>query len=265
MTTTEFMPESMLSTLTAFRLGFPRAMALLVVFPLMPGNSMFLRTGMALTLVLFCFPILAPAVINAPDDGLAWAVFTFKEIVLGSVLGWSYAVIIWAMEYAGTLLDSQTGTANASIFDPLSNQETALISLFFKQFSLFIFITAGGVTAMLESYAVSLVAWPVTLSLPFDAAALAKFFTAGGANIQSMAMSLGLPILSLLFFIDITLGLMNRSIPQLNAFTLASPVKFAASLVALSMMATMYAGTLHALLEKIPMLPNLAAHSKANR
>jgi len=59
-----------------------------------------------------------------------------------------------------------------------------------------------------------------------------------------MALELAGPVLAALFLTDVALGLVARTIPQMNVFTVGFPLKIALGLVALGLTLPLFAGVL---------------------
>ena len=218
-------------------LGFPRALAMLIVFPLLPVSlvPLVLRNGLAVAILLPVYPILRAALPDSPDAPLAWLFYVLKEAAIGAAIGWSFAIVIWAMEAVGGLLDIQTGTSSGATFDPLSQQPAAVFSQLLRNIAVAIFLGVGGLLVILRVFYESLVVWPTKSAFPLSPDAVWAIARNTSTQMLSLGLSIVLPLLILLLIIELGLGLMNRSLPQLNVFSLSMPIKMVAALLLLGL------------------------------
>ena len=218
-------------------LGFPRALAMLIVFPLLPVSlvPLVLRNGLAVAILLPVYPVLRAALPDAPDAPLAWFFYVLKEAAIGAAIGWSFAIVIWAMEAVGGLLDIQTGTSSGATFDPLSQQPAAVFSQLMRNIAITIFLGVGGLLIILKVFYESLMVWPTKSAFPLSPAMVWDMTRNTSAQMLSLGLSIVLPLLILLLIIELGLGLMNRSLPQLNVFSLSMPIKMVAALLLLAL------------------------------
>ena len=214
-------------------LGFPRALAMLIVFPLLPAQlvPLALRNGLAIALLLPVYPVLRAALPESPDAPLNWLFYVAKEAAIGAAIGWSFAILIWAMEAVGGLLDIQTGTSSGATFDPLSQQPAAVYSQLLRNIAVAIFLSVGGLLVMLRLFYESLLVWPTKSPFPLSPMVVWEMARNTSTQMLSLALSIVLPLLVLLLIIELGLGLLNRSLPQLNVFSLSMPIKMVAALL----------------------------------
>lgn len=216
-------------------IGFARVSAMLAVFPLLSSNSypIALRNGIALAMLMPIYPLLRASAPDAPDEILPWLFYLLKEVTIGSAIGWAFAVLLWAMESVGDLLDIQTGTSSGAVFDPISQQPAALFSLLMRGICVAAFIDAGGLLALMQVFYESLRVWPAKSALPFSPQEAWTLARTSSASMLTMALSVALPLVVLLLVVELGLGLLNRSLPQLNAFSLSMPIKIIVAMLML--------------------------------
>lgn len=172
-------------------------------------------------------------------DALGWVKIYAKEAFVGLLIGFFFGSVLWALEAAGQIIDTKVGATMAQVVDPLSGHQTSLNGAFLGRLANIVFIFTGGlsliVRTLIESYAV----WPIAASGPnLDPRGLALFEAEFG-RMMVLAMLFAAPVLTVLFIIDLALGLMNRFAQQLNVFTLSLSIKaFAATLIILMLLSS---------------------------
>ena len=217
---------------------------MLIVFPLLPAQlvPLALRNGLAIALLLPVYPVLRAALPESPDAPLNWLFYVAKEAAIGAALGWSFAIVIWAMEAVEGLLGIQTGTSSGATFDPLSQQPAAVYSHLLRNIAVAIFVGVGGLLVMLRLFYENLLVWPTKPAFPLSPLVVWDMAQNTSLQMLSLALSIVLPLplpllvlllllLLLLLIIELGLGLLNRSLPQLNVFSLSLPIKMVAALL----------------------------------
>jgi type III secretion protein T len=220
-----------------FVLGFPRVSAMLIVFPLLPSSlfPLALRNGIAIALLMPAYPLLRAALPDAPETPLLWLLFIAKESAIGAAIGWGFGVIIWAMEMVGGLLDIQTGTSSGATFDPLSQQPAAVYSQLMRNIAIIIFLGVGGFLALTRMFYESLRVWPTQANFPLNPEMVWDMARTSSTQMLSTILAIVLPFIVLLLIIELGLGLLNRTLPQLNVFSLSMPIKMLAAVLILAL------------------------------
>ncbi len=184
----------------------------------MVRNSLFV--GFSL-IVIALQPDLANMRLTMPG----WIGLFAREAVIGLVIGFFFATILWAFEAAGSVIDAKSGATMAQIVDPLSGQNTTLNGAFLGRLANFVFMFSGGllllVNVLLQSYAI----FPIAPSAPRLELHGAALFEGEFGRFMSLTVAFAAPALVILTVVEGGLGILNRFAPQLNVFTLSLAVK----------------------------------------
>lgn len=145
------------------------------------------------------------------------------EIATGLTLGFITNLCFLSIKIAGQFIDQQIGFSMVNMFDPSSNSNVTLVEQLMYWSSLILFFTIDGhhmlIRALIES---------------FNSISLGKFILSGDsfnliltAFIQFFAIGLkiAIPVVFIILITDITLGLIGRTVPQLNVMILGLPIK----------------------------------------
>ena len=222
--------------LTAFLLGMPRLFAVALLAP-------FLGTGVLegqiwLVLVLGMYLPMHPAVLAelTPDITLSLnmdlilagrlGLIFLKETIVGLGLGLLAGLPFWAVESAGVFMDNQRGAAQAEGTEILTGKSVSPMGGLLFQCLVYLFYTSGAFLAFLGLVYASYELWPVTQMLPLPQGSVVPLFFAGKvAWLMTFMLLIAAPIAVACLLVDISLGLINRFSPQLNAYVLAMPIK----------------------------------------
>lgn len=154
-----------------------------------------------------------------------WAQLLFKELFVGLMIGFFFGAILWAMEAAGEIIDAKTGATIGQIVDPGSGGQTSLTGAFMARLAHVVFVTAGGLMLFVGTIMESFAVWPMTRAWPhFDQGGLTIVESEFG-RLMALSFLFAAPVITLLYVIDASLGLLNRFAQQLNVFSLSLSIK----------------------------------------
>ncbi len=217
---------------TVVALGLSSA-RLLAVFTVMPVLSDQMVPGMARRTVVVALALLVLPTVSAslPDlRTLGFAAATLilvKEALLGAFIGFLGGMPFWIAENVGNFIDNQRGATMGQVFAPLTGAQDSPIGLLLLQAAAALFFATGSILiflgALYESYRV----WPVFSPMPEFAPNLPGSVLALADGMLRTTVVLAAPPVIVMLLATIGLGIINRSVPQLNVFFLAMPVKSA--------------------------------------
>lgn len=129
------------------------------------------------------------------------------------------------------------GLAFATFFSPDSGANTMILSRVLYAFSLLFFVAIDGHLLLIETLAKSFQWFPIGtiggLSASFFETVV-KF----GAVVFSAGILLALPVFGALLIVNLTLGILNRSAPQLTVFSVGFPMSLTLGMVLLLVLTT---------------------------
>lgn len=210
----------------------PRPFVMFLVVPflsrtMIPGA---VRRAVVLLLAMLMLPMAGSAEGVSAVQGLVLAA---KEGLIGLVLGLGLGVFLWAIQSVGDLVDFHTGSANAQFFDPAFGHQGGPTGQFLGWMMAVLFVSAGGLNAVVGMLAESYRVWPLNATLPDLPRLLQAFAIHEADSLFNWIVKLGAPVLMVLMLVDLGLGLLGRFVPQFNVFVIAQPLK---SLVAIFML-----------------------------
>lgn len=158
-----------------------------------------------------------------------WVLLFVREAAAGTVIGFFFGTIFWALGAAGEIIDAKIGATIGQLIDPFSGQQTSLTAILLSRFAQMIFVAAGGLTLLVATIMESYVMWPMGKGgLVFDPASVILFEGEFG-RMFLLAFLFAAPILTVLYVVDVGLGMLNRFAQQFNVFSLSMPIKSAAA------------------------------------
>lgn len=213
--------------LAAFALGVARGIGLLQILPLSTrlGLTGMHRACVAGALALLMVPLLMTQLAASPLGGARLAVLAAKEGLIGFLLGVVFAVPFWVAESAGELIDQQRGSRSAVTPDPAGEESSGTTATLLVLTLTTIFLVSGGMHWLIDALYRSYEVWPADVILPHLAAGATMQVLALLDSVLGSGLLLAAPLIVAMVIAELTLGFINRFMPQLNVFDLSMSVK----------------------------------------
>lgn len=196
-----------------------------------------------------------------PEAGLAsidGLLLVGGEVTAGLALGFAVQIGFSAALLAGEAIGNAMGLGFAAMADPLTGQSSPAIGQLLAILATFLFLSVDGHLALAASVVQSYQALPPGNAwLPASGMmALVQF----GGTLFAAGLSIALPVGSALVLIQIVMGVLARSAPALNLFSVGLPAALLAGLVLLAMaIPVMAQAILHSISLGLDFSLNLAA------
>jgi flagellar biosynthetic protein FliR len=153
----------------------------------------------------------------------------FKELLVGFAYAFALGAVFAAVSVAGSMLDTAMGFSYGSLIDPITGNQSQMLSQLYAMVGVLVFIAIDGDHWMIEGLARSYDLVPID-KFPSLSAII------GGADhafvsIFASALELAAPVLIAVLVTDTAMGLVARIMPQLNVFAVGFPAKIAVGLL----------------------------------
>ena len=187
-----------------------------------------IRVGAAVAFSFAIFPVVdGLGAVAAPGSVLGFAAAVVRELFVGWLIGFVAYVSFAAINMAGKLMDMQVGFSIVNVMDPTSGQQIPLIGSFLYNLGLIVFVVTNGhhvlISALVESFR----------SVPL----LAMSFTVG---IFVTGAQIAIPVTFAVLMTNVGLGILARTMPQLNIFVVGVPMHIIVGLGVLSIVIPFY-------------------------
>ncbi len=223
------------TTLTVALLVLARVAGLVLAAPFF-GHLLVpirIRAGIAGVLAL----ALAPAVLGAVPGTLApasvWelAGMVAVESAIGIALGLVAQFVFAGVQLGGQLAGMQMGFGLSNLIDPQSRAQTTVVAQWQQVLALLLFLALDVHHVLLRALLASFTtAPPGTLAVTaFDVRAVVAL----AADLFTVGVRIAAPVLVALLLTNGALGVLARTIPQLNVFVVGFPVNAGVGLVVL--------------------------------
>ncbi len=208
-----------------FLLILLRVSALLIVAPIF-GHRLFLaraKVGLAVMVSMVIFPTVDR--FDVPVGFLPYAVMMVGEVIMGLVIGYAVLLLFIGIQFAGQLAGLQMGFGIVNVIDPASHDQVSIIGQFLNILAILLMLTLDGHHIILNGLMTSFDAVPlggVVLKTP-----VAHKMISLTAEVFVIAIKVSAPIMIALFLISTAMGVLARTVPQMNVFIVGFPVQLA--------------------------------------
>jgi len=217
-----------------FLLVLLRAGALMVALPFFgsPNIPNLVKGGLSLSLAILITPAvkLDPALMPRDLVQLAW--LGVGELMIGFLLGLTVRMVLTAVQIMGQLAGFQMGFAVANVFDPIGGTQVSVLAQFCYLMALLAFFAVGGHLAFFAALAESFRLVPpggfgLSKSLFDQVLHLSQIMF-------SLSIKIGAPVIGALIFTQVVMGVLAKTVPQMNILIVGFPLTISVGLIFLS-------------------------------
>ncbi len=190
------------------------------------------KLGLAVSISILLYPLVLGSQPNIPQELLPYVGILVKEVLVGLVIGFVVYALTAILEGAGQLIDFQMGFTMGNSLDPVYGMQSPMMGNFQMVLATMLLLATNAhhylIAALVKSYAYV----PINPSaLPMGIA----FYTRLVSHIFALSVQLALPVFGALVLADLGVGLLSRTVPQLNVFSIVFGVKIIFGFVLLLM------------------------------
>lgn len=155
-----------------------------------------------------------------------------QQVGIGLAIGFTVRLVFSAVELAGEVVGFQMGLNFAAFFDPSLNSQSSAVARFYGQMVALLFIVLNGHLWVLMVVVRSFETFPVNQNF-LEALAKMKIYNLG-ADLFSSGLWIALPMIGMLMFVNLALGIVSRVAPQMNIYAVGFPVTLSVGLVGIA-------------------------------
>ncbi len=216
----------------AFLLLATRFGALLTMSPPIGGGAVPAPVRVAVVVSLAaCF---TPLVTRAGQGWDLWHIVSALagEAAIGATMGLGLSLAFAAFGVGARVLDTQIGFGIGQVFNPVSNQQTPILTGVFAQVALVLFFSTDAPDGVLRGVVLSLQSYPPGSA--WSARSAIAPVVGQVAGLFALGFAMVAPVIFCLLLVELGLGVISRSLPQMNMFAMGVPVKVLIGLTALA-------------------------------
>ncbi|MEY3974146.1 MAG: hypothetical protein RIS59_507 [Pseudomonadota bacterium] len=232
---------------TLYGLPLVRILGLLAADPLLGSDRIPVRVRIATALVLamLVVPTLPTPPAVALSSPAGWGLVA-QQFLIGLTIGFVVRLFFTALEVAGEIIGLQMGLGFATFVDPANNAPTPVVTVFLTTLGFLFFLAIDGhhlvISALVQSFhTLPIGAWPEEQMFMGVARTASEVFASG--------VRIALPLIIVLLFTNLALGVMTRASPQINIFAVGFALTVLVGVVMLAIQMNEIEGPLRRLFE----------------
>ncbi|MGV8146362.1 MAG: flagellar biosynthetic protein FliR [Alkaliphilus sp.] len=215
-----------------FLLILVRISGIFVTAPIFASRSIpsLAKVGLSAIISFILLPVLGQGIDIQFDNAMHIFVYSISEFLIGVIIGYVAFVYFSVLYLAGTIIDTQMGFGMVSVMDPNLNVQVPVMGNFFNNLVSFIFIVVNGHHLIIRALIASYEFLPIGFEFAIRTTLidhLAKIFT----QFFMLAVQFSAPVLIAIFLANVLLGILARTMPQMNVFIVGLPLKIAVGMV----------------------------------
>jgi len=220
----------------AFALYFGRVGAMVLAVPAFGrgGATRMMKIGFA---AFFAFLLLRarglPAGVTLDTLGLGAGMA--GEIALGLLFGWAVHLVLSALAFAGHLIGQEMGLNMANLVDPVTGDETPVLSQLFEVIGVLLFYVLGLHRHVLRILSASFDAFPAG-RVDLGALRLLGWGVDGLDSTFRFGVRLAGPVFITLLCITLGFALLMRAVPTINVFDIGFVTRILGALAILAVL-----------------------------
>lgn len=228
--------------LSLLLLIFSRWAGMVMIAPVFGARGVpgMVKLWFALSLSVVLYPLVLAETPVIPSELLPLSGIIIKEVLVGLTLGFIINLVTAVMQGAGQLIDFQIGFMMGNTIDPINGMQSPMTGNFLVIVTTMLLLATNShhyiIAAMARSYEF----------LPINPSALpnsVEFFIKITGRVVALSLQISMPVFGGLLLADIGVGLLSKTVPQLNMFSVIFAVKIIFGLVLVLLMIPFFGET----------------------
>lgn len=202
-----------------------RVSIVMFMLPVFSTNNIppLVKAAVTLVFTLGVWPHLSLPGTLMPQHPFDVALMALGEVFIGLVLGMAINFLFMGIQSGGELLGFQMGFTMINFADPLTGNQTGMTAFFLWMVSLLTFLALDGHLYMIKGFAASFAIIPpgdlfIGENLLWEVLELSS-------QLFVLALKIAAPVMVAIFMVEVALGLVARTSPQIHIMEFGFPIK----------------------------------------
>lgn len=202
-----------------------RVGAILFTVPFLESRNIpvLVKVSLAVSVSWLLMPQLTVSVPPMTSAPLNFVLGVVSEAAIGMIIGLAVQLLFMGVQLAGNVAGYQMGFAIANVVDPASSSQIPMLSQFLNLFAIVLFISLNVhfyfIKALVDGFELIPI-WGAHFKPD-----LFQVIVSLTGKAFLVAVKIGAPVMVSLLLISVALGLIARTVPQMQIFVVAMPLK----------------------------------------
>ena len=201
----------------------------------------------SLVFSMLMFPLISSHGVESTFIDAHLIELVIREVLVGLVMGFMTRMFFFAVSMIGDLLSISLGLSAAQMYNPLNGGQSQIMDQFFTWVSLMIFLALGGhhilINALASSFSVISIAQN-KFSTGLFAEVVVNYY-----KLLIISIQIAAPILVAMLLTNLAMGILGRTVPQINVLVTSFPVTIMLGLTVLILILPMWSEEMSHLLD----------------
>jgi len=180
-----------------------------------------IKVGFIITVTVVVLPVVLDTIPPVPANPILYAILGLQELVIAGMISLLAQLIFSSVQFAGQIMSYQVGMAIANVFDPSTQAQGAVTGTFVSVLAMLLWLATNTHLIFLQAMMDSFTLLPP--GQPWSFAGWEMLSSAFSAMFV-LAVKLVAPVMILVFFVYVALGLVSRAVPQIQVFFISFPI-----------------------------------------
>lgn len=191
------------------------------------------KIGFSMLIAIVLMPAV-PQVSRYPETAFQIIIAFLSEALLGLILALTVNMFFASIQMAGHFMSFQMGFAMATTIDPQSGVQNTVLTEMMYILTILLFFAMDGHHIFIRALAGSFQSAPPA-GIAFDSS-IAGILVKVSANMFLTGLKLAAPLVIALFLSNLCLGIVARTVPQVNILMVGFPINICIGLIFLMML-----------------------------
>lgn len=207
----------------------------------MNNTPAMVRIAISFFTSLLLYATLTPADAVVYDTLVEYAVIVGKEALTGFLIGFSANICTAIVNFAGTIVDMETGLSMVTLMDPTNKEQTSVTGVLYQYVVMMMLIASGMYRYLLGALADSFLLIPVNGAI-FKGENLTATLLQFLGDYITLGFRICLPVFCVALLLNVVLGVLAKVAPQMNMFAVGIQLKILVGLSVMYLTTSMFTG-----------------------
>lgn len=212
---------------------FVRILGFFMVVPIISSQNIWMmaRLFLALVMAIALFSSGVVTTVYYAGGTPSYIYMILLEFMVGMAMGYVSFAVFNLIFFAGQLIDFQIGLMMVNVLDPMTQIQVPLVGnlLYFALMALV--VANGGIHMFFQAFFYSYTILDIGSAVVIGNVNLAWYMLFILVESTILAVRISMPIVGTMMIINIALGIMVKTVPQMNIFVVGLPLKLLVGIV----------------------------------
>lgn len=197
--------------------------------------------------------VILTSVLNVDSENVildsSYVLLIVKELMVGLIIGFISYLFFSVFNTAGQIVDRTIGIGMVNVMDPQSGIQVPIMGSFYNIIALLLLFGINGHHLIIRAMADSYEFIPIG-GFQFDQN-IGFFLVDIFSKVFFIGLKLSIPVIVTILLIDLLLGILAKTMPQMNIFVVGLPLKILVGFFIISITIPIFSSTVSKILEQM--------------